>query len=85
MARFDDSRATLALGRAIQPHLGRMLAISFEPLSPDDRRPLPSDHPVSGAGNESAEELTGTKKWYANPVVKTVVEAFNGEINDIRE
>ncbi len=83
LERFDNPRAKLALARVVEKHVGRMLGISFEPLKPSHRRPLPSDHvPASGAPKEA---LTGTAKWYANPVVKTVVEAFNGEISDIRE
>ncbi|MBT8041643.1 MAG: DNA polymerase III subunit gamma/tau [Pontiella sp.] len=85
LSRFDDSRAKLALGRAAERYLGRLLSISFEPLKPDDRRPLPADKPVNKNNPEQKNELTGIKKWYANPVVKTVVEAFNGEITDIRE
>jgi DNA polymerase-3 subunit gamma/tau len=85
LKRFDDSRAKLALARAVERYLGRLPAIRFEPLKPDDRRPLPADHQVGEAENGEARELTGLSKWYANPVVKTVVEAFNGEIEDVRE
>jgi DNA polymerase-3 subunit gamma/tau len=74
--RFDNARTKLALARVVEKHIGRMLGVLFEPLKPDTRKPLPSDH---------MQEPTGLKKWYANPVVKTVVEAFNGEISDIRE
>jgi DNA polymerase-3 subunit gamma/tau len=83
--RFDNSRTKLALARTVETHVGRMLAVSFEPLKPDHRRPLPADHMVSDSSGDSTEELTGLMKWYANPVVKTVVEAFNGEISDVRE
>ncbi|MEN8255922.1 MAG: DNA polymerase III subunit gamma/tau [Verrucomicrobiota bacterium] len=83
LERFDNQRTKLALARAVERHVGRMLGVLFEPLKPGDRRPFPSDHvPASGAPKEA---LAGEAKWYANPVVKTVVEAFNGEISDIRE
>lgn len=85
LERFNDSRAKLALARAVERYLGRLPSVLFEPLKPDDRRPLPADHPVGDAGKGDGPELTGRSKWYANPVVKTVVEAFNGEIEDIRE
>ncbi len=85
MERFNNSRTKLALARAVEKHVGRLLAVSFEPLKRDDQRPLPSDHVVSATSADSTQELTGLMKWYANPVVKTVVEAFNGEISDIRE
>jgi DNA polymerase-3 subunit gamma/tau len=75
--RFDNPRSKLTLARAVRKYLDRMLEISFEPLKPDDPRPAP--------GSGTAPELEGEAKWYANPVVKTVVEAFNGEITDVRE
>ena len=83
--RFDHARTKLALARAAEKHVGRMLSISFEPLSPGDVRLLPADTAVADMGGDSTTELTGLQKWYANPVVKTVVEAFNGEISEIRE
>ncbi|MEE9367494.1 MAG: DNA polymerase III subunit gamma/tau [Pontiella sp.] len=83
--RFDDPRTKLALRRASEKYLGRLVSIIFEPLKTDDRRPLPADKPVSDSSADNTVELTGVMKWYANPVVKTVVDAFNGEITDIRE
>jgi hypothetical protein len=81
---FDNARSKLALARAVEPHIGRLLGVTFEPLKPNHKQ-LPADHMVSDTSGESTQELTGLMKWYANPVVKTVVEAFNGEILDIRE
>jgi DNA polymerase-3 subunit gamma/tau len=83
--RLDDSRAKLALARAVEKQIGRLLSIRFEPLKPDDPRPLPADTVVSDSSADDTVQLSGIAKWYANPVVKTVVEAFNGEITDIRE
>ena len=77
LERFDNSRTKVALARAVERYLGRMLSVSFEPLPPETARPADD---ASGPS-----ELSGEAKWYANPVVKTVVEAFNGEITDIRE
>ena len=85
LKRFDDSRTKLSLGRAVEKVVGRLLSISFEPLKSDDRRPLPADNPVSESSADNTVELSGVMKWYANPVVKTVVDAFNSEITDIRE
>lgn len=83
--RFEEPRTRLAVARAVEPILGRMIGVAFEPMRVDERRPLPADHPVSGDKAAGGRELTGVQKWYANPVVKMVVEAFNGEIADIRE
>jgi DNA polymerase-3 subunit gamma/tau len=85
LKRLDDSRAKLALARAVEKKIGRLLSIRFEPLKPDDPRPLPADKPVSDSSADDTVQLNGIAKWYANPVVKTVVETFNGEITDIRE
>lgn len=82
LERLEDPRAKLALARAINRFLNRMLAITYEPLKPDDRRPLPSDHAIE---EEQKKDLTGLAKWYEHPAVKTVVETFNGEIEDVRE
>ncbi len=83
--RFDDSRTKLTLGRVVEKQVGRFLSILFEPLKADDHKPLPADTPVSESSADNTVELTGVMKWYTNPVVKTVVDAFNGEITDIRE
>jgi len=83
--RLEDARTKLALGRAVEYYLGRLPSITFEPLKPDDRRPLPADHPLEKDARQHPEQMSGMAKWYANPVVKTVVEAFNGEIEDVRE
>ncbi|MBN2162021.1 MAG: DNA polymerase III subunit gamma/tau [Pontiellaceae bacterium] len=85
LERFDDDRSRLALARAVNRVLGRMLAVSFEPLKPDDRRALPADHKVKKEEGKPVEPTNELVKWYSNPVVKTVVEAFNGEIDDVRE
>ena len=83
--RLENDRTKLALARAIEKLLGRLLGISFEPLKADDRKPLPADRPVSESSADTTQELSGLMKWYANPVVKNVVDAFNGEITDVRE
>jgi len=83
--RFDNTRTKLALARAVEKHIGRMLGVLFEPFKPGARKPLPADHVVPAATTDHAQKPDGLQKWYANPVVKTVVEAFNGEISDIRE
>jgi DNA polymerase-3 subunit gamma/tau len=83
--RFEDDRTKLALARAVEHFTGSLPSLVFEPLKADDRRPLPADKPVSESSADNTQELGGVMKWYGNPVVKTVVEAFNGEITDIRE
>ena len=84
--RFDSSRTQLALGRAVDRalDLGRLPAVVFRPLREGDPRP-PADRLVESsppAGSPSAPP--GPSKWYAHPIVKEVVEIFNGEIVDVR-
>ena len=83
--RLEDDRTKLALGRAAERVVGRLLSIIYEPLKADDPRPLPTDTPVTDQGPDNTVTLTKEQNWYANPVVKLVVDAFNGEITDIRE
>ncbi|MBN2686123.1 MAG: DNA polymerase III subunit gamma/tau [Pontiellaceae bacterium] len=83
LERLEDPRSKLALARAVNRVLNRMLAVTYEPLKPDDQRPLPSDHRTKKS--ETKQESTGLAKWYENPAVRTVVETFNGEIEDVRE
>ncbi len=81
--RFDTPRTKLALARSVERLIDRMVSVEFEPLPPDAVRSLPSDHSVEA--KPSAKELGGEAKWYANPVVESVVEAFNGTIESVRE
>ncbi len=83
--RFDTPRTKLTLAREVEKYVGRMLGVSFEPIKPGQHQPLPADHVVPAVSGDLTKAQSGEAKWYANPVVKTVVEAFNGEISDIRE
>lgn len=83
--RLENDRTKLILSREVERRLGRALSVSYEPLKADDIRPLPADSPVNDLGPDDTIMLTKEQKWYANPVVKLVVDAFNGEITDIRE
>ena len=85
LKRLENDRAKLALARAAEKYVGRLLSVKYEALKPDDPRPLPADNPVNDLGPDNTVALTKEQKWYANPVVKIVVDAFNGEITDIRE
>ncbi|MDZ8120419.1 DNA polymerase III subunit gamma/tau [Pontiella agarivorans] len=84
-SRLEDNRAKLALSRAVERYLGRQLSVVYEPLKADDPRPLPADKPMNSSGAGKTQMLTKEQQWYANPVVRLVVDAFNGEITDIRE
>jgi len=81
---FKAERTLQTLSRVVERKLERKVRIDFEPLTEETKKELPADHLVSSE-KENDVELTGIRKWYANPIVKNVVEAFNGEITDVRE
>jgi DNA polymerase III subunit gamma/tau len=85
MEQLDNPRVKLILGQAVTRVLGRSMSVSFRSLGPEERRPLPADHLVQSGAGEEERQISGLQKWYANPVVKRVIEAFNGEISDVRE
>lgn len=85
LERFDNPRSKLTLARMVEKHVGRLLSVSFEPLQPEDRRPATAAPEINSKADQPSSGLSGEAKWYANPVVKTVVEAFNGQISDVRE
>jgi len=81
---FEAPRIQQIFSRIVERKLGRKVRIKFEPLTPETKKILPTDHLVSKK-TSSEEELSGVQKWYADPVIKNVVEAFNGSITDVRE
>ena len=83
--RFDHSTSRMALARGVEAEIGRLLEIRFELLPAGFTKPLPADHAPDSSPKEKSSQRTGELKWYANPAVKEVVEAFNGEIVDVRE
>jgi len=82
---FEAPRIYQTLSRLIERKLDRKVRIDFEPLTSETKKVLPADHLVAEKKESSGEELSGVQKWYKNPVVKEVVEAFNGAITDVRE
>ena len=81
--RFEEHRLKVALGRAVERVLGRMVSFEFEPLDEGARQSLPSDHQVAEEPTEVSKAALNQVE-YEHPVVKEVVEIFNGSITDIR-
>lgn len=81
--RFEEHRLKVALGRAVERVLGRMVSFEFEPLDEGARQSLPSDHQVAEKPTEVSKAALNQVE-YEHPVVKEVVEIFNGSITDIR-
>jgi len=84
-AAFEAPRIYKTLSRIVERKLDRKVRIDFESLTSETKKVLPADHLVAEKKESSDEELSGVQKWYKNPVVKEVVEAFNGAITDVRE
>lgn len=83
LSRLTDDRTYAALLEGIKLVAEWDWTLEFVPLQPEHKRPMVGGEPVKKS--VEPEALTGVQKWYANPVVKTVVEAFNGEITEVRE
>ena len=81
--RFEEHRLKVALGRAVERVLRRMVSFEFEPLDEGARQSLPSDHQVAEEPSEVSKAALNQVE-YEHPVVKEVVEIFNGSITDIR-
>ena len=60
-----------------------MVSFEFEPLDEGTRQSLPSDHQVAEKPTEVSKAALNQVE-YEHPVVKEVVEIFNGSITDIR-
>ena len=81
--RFNEHRLQVALSRSIENKMGRKYQLHFRPLEGGDQPVLPADHPVEKPVPIAlSAELDQVE--YEHPVVKEVVEIFNGRITDIR-
>lgn len=85
LARFEESRALGTLCREIERCCGMGYGVHFEPLPEEVVVEQPLVEPQKKMVPQPDNELNERAKWYANPVVKTVVDAFNGEIKAIIE
>jgi hypothetical protein len=99
LGNVEQSRNRLVIQRILSSLLGRDIAVRFTVL--DDDVELPVDHPVHVAetGNETPLEKLGVDpnaekakhsesakdKWIEDPQVRLILEAFQGDIIDIRE
>ena len=81
--RFNEHRLQVALSRSIEKKTGRKYQLHFRPLQGGDQPVLPTDHPIEEPVPIAlSAELDQVE--YEHPVVKEVVEIFNGRITDIR-
>ena len=81
--RFNEHRFQIALSRSIEKKTGRKYQLHFRPLEGVDQPVLPTDHPIEEPVPIAlSAELDQVE--YEHPVVKEVVEIFNGRITDIR-
>jgi DNA polymerase-3 subunit gamma/tau len=81
--RFKEHRLQIALSRSIEKKIGQKFQLQFRPLVGENPQVLPTDHsieePMPIALSAELDQVE-----YEHPVVKEVVEIFNGRITDIR-
>ncbi len=81
--RFKEHRLQIALSRSIEKKIGQKFQLQFRPLVGENPQVLPTDHPIEEPMPIAlSAELDQVE--YEHPVVKEVVEIFNGRITDIR-
>lgn len=81
--RFKEHRLQIALSRSIEKKIGQKFQLQFRPLVGENSQVLPTDHPIEEPTPIAlSAELDQVE--YEHPVVKEVVEIFNGRITDIR-
>jgi hypothetical protein len=71
-----------ALRREIKKEIGVDVRIEVSPMINQEHPILPTDMVVEEYGDDEAQAL---QTWYAHPVIKQVVNAFNSQITDIRK
>jgi DNA polymerase-3 subunit gamma/tau len=75
-ANPENPRALSFIRKTLSSFLKRPVSIDFSRLV-EKTKPLPAKGPIQGSPDK--------QKYYQNPSVRSVLEAFSGEIIDIRE
>lgn len=75
-ANLENQRTLLFVQKTLSAFLKRPVSTDFSVLA-GRPKPLPTDMPAPGTSDK--------QKYYNNPAVRSVLEAFSGEITDIRE
>jgi DNA polymerase-3 subunit gamma/tau len=75
-ANLENPRTLLLIQKILSAFLKRPVSADFSVLT-GRPKPLPTDAPAKGSLDK--------QKYYNNPSVRSVLEAFSGEIIDIRE
>lgn len=92
MKLAEQAHAKRMISHKLADTLGRPVNVNFNLLA--DQQELPADTPVNNKGLSAKERIAATgrsamsidaqKKWVRHPKVQMVLEAFNGDIKDIR-
>ena len=89
MENIDVPRNRTALQRVIGRFLGREVKIEFCLADPSDHSGTPSAKGKRVGNSEEPDStpppMTVQQKWIREPTVRKALEAFNGQILDIRE
>jgi DNA polymerase-3 subunit gamma/tau len=75
-SNLENPRTLLFIQKTLSSFLKRPVSADFNLLA-GKPKPLPADAPVQGPADK--------QKYYQNPSVRSVLEAFSGEIIDVRE
>lgn len=75
-ANLENPRTLLFVQKTLSAFLKRPVSADFSVMA-GRSKPLPTDTPATGASDK--------QKYYNHPAVRSVLEAFSGEITDIRE
>jgi DNA polymerase-3 subunit gamma/tau len=75
-SNLENPRTLLFVQKVLSAFLKRPVSADFSVLT-GKPKPLPTDEPAQGVPDK--------QKYYENPSVRSVLEAFSGEIIDIRE
>ncbi len=75
-SNLENPRTLSFIQKTLSSFLKRPVSADFSVLA-GKPKPLPTDAPVHGKQDK--------QKYYSNPSVRSVLEAFSGEITDVRE
>ncbi|MBC8206401.1 MAG: DNA polymerase III subunit gamma/tau [Kiritimatiellales bacterium] len=75
---LDNPRTISFVQKTLEGFLKRAVSVNFQPLEGQAAdAPLPADQPTGGSLDKT--------QYYDNPAVRSVLETFNGDIEDVRK
>lgn len=82
LPNLKTQRTIVAIQNKLNTFLNRRISVDFSVMNGTSApNPLPADKPAAPHG----DPLDNKQKYYTNPAVRSVLEAFSGDIIDIRQ